>query len=78
MKKKITHSFTKEEWNQKLNLTNGICPRCGIFVGIENLTMDHIIPLSKVSEDFVYTINDIQPLCHRCNSSKGNKIEEDC
>lgn len=68
----ISHSFSYDEWNDKLISTQGICPMCGRFVGIENLTMDHIIPVSKVKEGFIYTINDVQPLCKPCNSSKNN------
>ena len=59
---------------QKMN-TSGICPECNSFIGIENLTLDHIIPISKVPVGFIYTINDVQPLCKGCNSSKGNKLE---
>jgi 5-methylcytosine-specific restriction endonuclease McrA len=87
MRKNVIHNFTKEEWNNKLEQTNGYCPnpeynsKCSKFVGKKNLTLDHIYPLSKDNEDFkrtgikrVYTINDVQPLCKSCNSSKWNLI----
>ena len=73
--RKIIHQFTKEMWEKKLKLTNGICPLCKKDVGIMNLELDHILPLSKVPEGFVYTINDIQPLCRSCNASKNSKIK---
>ncbi|HIJ99259.1 TPA: HNH endonuclease, partial [archaeon] len=41
---------------------------------IEKLGYDHIIPLSKAPSGFVYTIDDIQPLCNPCNASKGNRL----
>lgn len=71
----LIESYTYIEWNTKLDKTNGICPKCNIFVGKNKLTIDHIIPISKAPEGFIYTINDIQPLCHSCNSKKGDKIE---
>ena len=81
-KKSIIHQFIEQEFQNKLNETKGICsgfncePHC---IGIENLTLDHIYPISKAFEDFlktgikqIYTINDIQFLCQSCNSSKNN------
>ena len=59
----------------KLYKTHGFCPRCDKWIGIEKLTLDHIIPLSKSPEGFDYTINDVQPLCRPCNSSKNDRIE---
>jgi len=44
------------------------CVVCGSSV---DLTMDHIIPVSKGGED---VIENLQPLCKSCNSKKGNKI----
>jgi len=73
-KKTIIHSFTKEEWYKKLLATKGICPKCGEYVSIDKLTLEHIYPVRKAYEDFlktvikrVYTIDDVQPLCRKCN-----------
>lgn len=71
----IKHIFTKEEWNLKVKLTKGKCPKCNNLVGYKKLTLDHIIPLSS-GRKRIYTIKDIQPLCGSCNSSKGNKLIE--
>jgi 5-methylcytosine-specific restriction endonuclease McrA len=62
------------EWLLKLDKTKGICPNCKTFVGKNKLEIDHIIPISKAPRGFIYTINDIQPLCRSCNASKGNKL----
>jgi len=70
----IIEIYTREEWNNMLDMTNGCCPKCGKFVGKTNLELDHIIPISKASSGSTYTINDIQPLCRKCNASKGDKI----
>jgi 5-methylcytosine-specific restriction endonuclease McrA len=77
----LIHSFNKNDWLNKLNKTKGICPMCKKFRGKMNLTIDHTYPISLAHKDFIqtgikriYTINDINPLCLKCNSKKGNKL----
>jgi len=60
-----THS--KEQW-QKLKNFCGSCVRCG-SAGY-NLERDHIVPLYQGGCD---CIENIQPLCARCNASKGHE-----
>lgn len=74
-KRQIKNNFTTDEWLELRNSTEGICLVCGENVGIKNLTIDHIIPISRVPIGFIYTIKDIQPLCIHCNSKKHNKIQ---
>jgi len=71
---KIVHLFTIKEWIELKTKTNGYCPRCNNYVGIDKLELDHIIPISKAKEGQIYTIDDIQPLCPNCNKSKGGRI----
>ncbi len=80
----IIELFTQEEWEEKLKLYSNICPSCG---KTNKLTLDHIYPISKANIEYmvklfnenyisfpmVYTIDDIQPLCRSCNSTKGGK-----
>jgi len=70
-KSNIIETFSNEEWLQKLKDTFGVCPKCNKYVGIAHLTLDHIYPISKAEQGQIYTIDDVQPLCHGCNSSKG-------
>ena len=73
----LEHNYTKEEWKEKVEQTKGVCPgyKCkSHFVGIENLTLDHIIAISKAEKGFIYSIDDVQPLCSKCNSRKGTYV----
>lgn len=72
-KNKMIHNFSYNEWQKKLKATKGICPNCKKYIGIENLTIDHIYPISKAKEGHIYNLKDVQPLCKRCNSKKGAK-----
>jgi len=73
-KRGIIHAFSFSEWKNKLKKFEGCCPFCGKRVGIDNLSLDHILPLSLAPTGFVYTIKDVQPLCMSCNSKKSNKV----
>jgi len=58
---------TMKKWSKKYDC----CQKCGEYVGINKLTMDHIIPISKGG---IHHINNVQPLCMHCNSIKHNSI----
>lgn len=62
----LPRNYTKEAWNNCLEYFNYSCAYCG---ATESLEQDHYKPLSKGGE---YTINNIVPACHNCNSSKNN------
>jgi 5-methylcytosine-specific restriction endonuclease McrA len=61
-------SFTAKEWRGLCDKYGNKCLRCGRTD--VKLTVDHVIPLSKGGTNY---INNIQPLCGSCNSSKLNK-----
>ena len=73
--RRVQKAYNILQWRKKLEATGGVCPRCKKHVGVENLTLDHIIPVSKAKPGTVYTIDDIQALCKDCNVEKADKIE---
>jgi 5-methylcytosine-specific restriction endonuclease McrA len=60
--------FTEEEWAELLELSGGRCLSCGT---VEDLSADHIIPLSLGGAN---TIENIQVLCCECNNAKGAAV----
>lgn len=61
---------TPEEWHAMQHIFGG-CVKCGISSADlhgEECTKDHIIPVFKGGSD---GIENIQPLCRQCNSSKS-------
>lgn len=55
---------TKEEW-EEMRLFFGECVKCG---NNDDLVKDHIIPIYQGGSD---GLDNLQPLCRKCNSSKG-------
>lgn len=64
-RKQYVMQLSAIEWIQILERYNYACLCCGTQ---ENITIDHITPLSLGGTD---TIDNIQPLCKSCNSKKG-------
>ena len=59
--------ITKEEWESVLDKYGLACLCCK---KIKPLTMDHI---RAIDCGGTHTIDNVQPLCRECNSSKGTK-----
>lgn len=70
----IKHDFTAAEWEAKVKALTGICPGCKRKIDPAKFTLDHILPVSRAPRGFVYTINDVQPLCGGCNSRKADAL----
>lgn len=59
-------TYSAEEWLELCKTFGNVCLACGS----ENITVDHVVPLASGGTN---TIDNLQPLCGPCNSSKGNK-----
>lgn len=57
--------ITFQEWADLLNKYDNKCLCCGTK---ENITLDHVFPISLGGAD---SIINAQPLCRSCNSKKG-------
>lgn len=53
---------------------NGKCALCGRNLNFEDMTLDHIVPLSRGGED---NLDNIQPTCKADNQFKANILPED-
>lgn len=62
--------FTDKEWLVIKERYNHTCLRCFDYEPNIQLTIDHVVPLSCDGSNI---IENIQPLCQACNSSKGTK-----
>lgn len=80
LKLKLGGSFTLEEW-EELKRQHGF--RCALCHLRKKLTKDHVIPLSRWAEwikshpEVRYRCGDIeniQPLCAKCNNHKRSKL----
>lgn len=60
--------LNESEWGKVLRRHGYKCAICG---NLENLSIDHIVPVSKGGTN---TRDNIQPLCKSCNSRKGNRV----
>lgn len=60
-----SHTYT--EWTKLKESYGNICLRCGKSL---RLSQDHVVPVTKFGRD---DIENIQPLCHKCNRVKFNR-----
>jgi 5-methylcytosine-specific restriction endonuclease McrA len=72
-KKAAEGFFTDMEWAALKASYDYTCLCCGKREPEIKLTVDHIIPLEKGGSNY---INNIQPLCQRCNRAKGTKTTD--
>lgn len=60
-------TYSAEEWLDLCDQYGNVCLSCGI----DEITVDHVVPLVRGGAN---TIDNLQPLCKKCNFSKGSKI----
>jgi len=70
-KKNAIGSYTFREWELLKKQYSYTCPRCGKKEPEIKLSQDHIKSLNKGGTNY---INNIQPLCLRCNSFKNDRF----
>jgi len=64
--KQKARELKKKQWWNTL-VSRGVCYYCGKKVPPEELTMDHIVPLSRGGKS---TKGNIVPACKECNNKK--------
>lgn len=64
------NGVSAESWERILAQYGGVCLACG---GASDLTMDHVVALSKGG---AHDIVNVQPLCRSCNSAKGTEYAD--
>jgi 5-methylcytosine-specific restriction endonuclease McrA len=70
----VEGTLTLEGWRKVKEFFNYTCLRCGKREPEIKLTPDHVMPIAKHGSN---TIDNIQPLCGSCNSSKGGRQKID-
>ncbi len=63
--------FDSNGWKLLQDLAAGICVKCGTLV--DKLEPDHVVPLDPGTN----LLTNIQPLCRKCNASKGKRYVAD-
>lgn len=63
--------YTTEQWEALKEKYGRICLRCGVHESIKRLTVDHVVPVSLGGSN---SIDNLQPLCQSCNSTKHTEI----
>jgi hypothetical protein len=66
--KKMRNGIFQIGKNELAKLYSSACVSCG---STQEITLDHIIPISRGGR---HAIGNLQPMCQRCNSSKGDKL----
>ncbi|VVB66219.1 HNH endonuclease [Candidatus Gugararchaeum adminiculabundum] len=73
VKLKTLNPIKAKDWLAIRNFSP-LCSMCGRFVECKNLTLDHIIPISKGGTN---DKENIQALCSLCNRRKHNFVNEE-
>lgn len=76
-KKPRKQDIRSNRWNRKhlINKYGNICHLCGEpITDMKQVTVDHVIPISKGGAD---TLDNMRPAHESCNRKKGNTYEPD-
>lgn len=72
--KRKRKKYSKEERKIIYNKSNGCCELCGKRLLFEEITLDHIVPLSMGGAD---DMENLQASCYACNQFKSNILPDD-
>ena len=64
--KKKASALKKSQW-WKNEIAKGICHYCGVHFNASELTMDHIVPISRGGKS---SKGNVVPCCKKCNAEK--------
>lgn len=67
-------SFSKAERKIIYDRSDGHCALCGQQLSLENMTLDHIVPVSMGGKD---DLDNLQVSCYACNQFKSNILPDD-
>lgn len=71
-KRRALGPINSTEWIAKVSILKNECQSCFKTEPEVKITIDHIIPVSKGGTNH---IDNLQPLCMRCNQMKSNKLD---
>ena len=71
--RQIARDLRESQW-WKRRLAKGICHYCGRSTTPRELTMDHIVPVSRGGKS---TKGNVVPACKECNSAKKQLLPMD-
>ena len=63
--------FTKEEKEQILKSTKGVCACCGKKLTLKTMTVEHIIPIYRHGTN---DMKNLTALCEQCNKDKSTLL----
>jgi 5-methylcytosine-specific restriction endonuclease McrA len=73
----LRNDLSEREWLWLIDITNGFCVKCGLkWDATHRPTIDHIYSDADGLIDGT-TLRNVQPLCQKCNSRKGNHHTKD-
>ncbi len=73
-KNKLKGSYVKRYGLRLVKRDGRVCKKCGIeLIRGENMTVDHIIPLSKGGSNM---LSNLQLLCDKCNMDKADSYTQ--
>ncbi len=73
-KKKKRRNFSKEVRQMVYNKAEGRCQLCGKKITLDEMTLDHIVPLGMGGRD---EEDNLQCSCRSCNEFKSNILPEE-